>query len=248
MSRGGYRGRGDGVGRGGDRYGSSGYRDSFDRYTPKDYGSSRVSRDYRPRSLTPPDRDRGMSYYDRETGPSPRGYDYDRYGPGGDYRSPPGGRDYPPSRDYAPRGRDYMPPSSHRYAPESRDMDGRREYGMRAPRYDSSPPRSAPRREYESMPPSRGYSGPRYDGYGGSGGGPSRDYESVRGPPMSSRNAPPSDSYPRGPARGPPPRDERSRDAGMRRPLSRDDSPPAKRMKGLPPRSAPRGGPPPRRF
>lgn len=38
MSRGGYRGRGDGVGRGGDRYGSSGYRDSFDRYTPKDYG------------------------------------------------------------------------------------------------------------------------------------------------------------------------------------------------------------------
>lgn len=70
----------------------------------------------------------------------------------------------------------------------------------------------------------------------------------VRGPPMSSRNAPPSDAYPRGPARGPPPRDERSRDAGMRRPLSRDDSPPAKRMKGLPPRSAPRGGPPPRRF
>lgn len=40
--------------------------------------SSRVSRDYRPRSLTPPDRDRGMPYYDRETGPSPRGYDYDR--------------------------------------------------------------------------------------------------------------------------------------------------------------------------
>lgn len=40
MSRGGYRGgRGDGVGRGGDRYGSSGgYRDSFDRYPPKDYG------------------------------------------------------------------------------------------------------------------------------------------------------------------------------------------------------------------
>ena len=39
-----------------------------------------------------------------------------------------------------------------------RDMDGRREYGMRGPRYESSPPRSAPRREYESMPPSRGYS------------------------------------------------------------------------------------------
>jgi len=46
---------------------------------------------------------------------------FSSYGPGGDYRSPPGGRDYPPSRDYAPRGgRDYMPPSSHRYAPDSR--------------------------------------------------------------------------------------------------------------------------------
>lgn len=25
------------------------------------------------------DRDRGMPYYDREMGPSPRSYDYDRY-------------------------------------------------------------------------------------------------------------------------------------------------------------------------
>lgn len=42
--------------------------------------SSRSGRDYRQRSLTPPpDRDRGMPYYDRDMGPAPRGYDYDRY-------------------------------------------------------------------------------------------------------------------------------------------------------------------------
>lgn len=38
-----------------------------------------------------------------------------------------------------------------------RDMDGRRDYGMRGQRYDSPPPRAGPRRDYDSMPPSRGY-------------------------------------------------------------------------------------------
>lgn len=64
---------------------------------------------------------------------------------------------------------------------------------------------------------------------------------------MSSRSGMAMDSYPRGHSRGSS-RDDRPRDGGMRRPMSRDDSPPAKRMKGIPPRSAPRGGPPPRRF